>query len=68
MPCGGSLIEAGGDPPPTEIQVLDRCSQPASRQASQEGSYWHYHLPDGRGYRLHFDADGVLRGIQEQDR
>lgn len=68
MRCGGSLIEAGGDLTPTEIEVLDQCGQPSSRQASQQGSYWHYDLPDGRSYRLYFNKNGKLESIQEEDR
>jgi hypothetical protein len=68
MPCDGGSIEAGGAQPLTEAQVLDQCGQPSSRQTSQRGSSWHYQLPDGRSYRLHFDANGELEGIQEQDR
>jgi hypothetical protein len=64
MRCGGDLIEAGGEPAPSEAQVLAKCGEPSSRH----GNNWYYKRPDGSTYRLHFNDNGELESIQEEVR
>lgn len=64
MYCGVNLIEAGGEPAPTQAQVLAQCGEPSSR----EGDTWYYRRPDGSTYRLHFNDNGELESIEEEVR
>ncbi len=61
MPCDGQEIRDGQVPGQTRAEIEEQCGAPES--SSEDNLYYR---KDGVSYRLHFNANGELESITEQ--